>query len=70
MTLEEALKPFNNRKADLAKALGISKQAVSRWPENQPIPELRAKQLKYEIIPKIKESKKAVGEAQKVKSAA
>lgn len=51
MYLSEALKHFKN-KASLARALGISKQAVSRWPEDSPIPEVQQMKLKYEILPK------------------
>lgn len=50
MTLKEALKHFENKSA-LAKALGISKQAVNNWAEDGPIPEARELKLRYEILP-------------------
>ena len=53
MTLDEALEPFNNNKARLARALGISKQAITKWDPDE-IPNERALELKYEILPKIK----------------
>lgn len=37
--------------ASLAKALGISRAAVYLWPENDPIPELQALRLRYELKP-------------------
>ncbi len=56
MTLKEALKHFDT-KADLARALGISKQAVNRWDMEDQIPELRALTLKHEILPSLKKPK-------------
>lgn len=53
MTLIDALKIFKTRVA-LAKALGITKQAVSAWEEDKPIPENHSLKLKYEIIPNLK----------------
>lgn len=50
MTIDEALKHFESKSA-LAKALGITRQAVSYWGET--IPEGKALRLKYEIIPNL-----------------
>jgi len=55
MTKREALEHFKTQ-VQLAKALGITKQAVAQWPMDEEIPELRGLKLKYEIIPKIKKS--------------
>lgn len=52
MTLNEALKHFETKTA-LADALGISRQAVNNWDE-QNIPEAQALKLQYEIIPALK----------------
>ena len=50
MTKREALKYFKTA-VQLAKVLGITKQAVNGWPMDGEIPELRSMQLKHEIIP-------------------
>lgn len=50
-TLSEILPYFGGNKAELARALKISKQAVSRWSSDGPIPEAQALKLKYEILP-------------------
>ena len=42
---------FGNNQQRLADALGISKQAVSRWPDDGDIPERRALKLEHEILP-------------------
>ena len=56
MTLREALEALGTtNKSELARALGIKKQAVNNWDMDKPIPELREKQLKYEILPSIKQ---------------
>lgn len=52
MTLQKALEHFKN-KASLADALGISKQAVSKWKDDKPIPELQELKLRHEILPNI-----------------
>jgi DNA-binding XRE family transcriptional regulator len=52
MTLREALKHFKT-KSELAAALDISKQAVSSWPLDEPIPEARELKLRYEILPQL-----------------
>lgn len=57
MTLNEILPHFGGKKAELAKALNISKQAVSRWDPNKPIPEARALKLKHEILPRLRSDK-------------
>jgi DNA-binding transcriptional regulator YiaG len=52
VTLKDALEHFDS-KAELAAALGITKQAVSAWGMNDPIPERRRLKLNHEIIPNI-----------------
>ena len=44
MTKKEALEYFK-RPIDIAKALGIGKSAVSQWPDDEDMPELRSLQL-------------------------
>ncbi|MCB1667573.1 MAG: argininosuccinate lyase [Pseudomonadales bacterium] len=51
LKLSEVLPHFNGKKSELASALDISKQAISRWDEDKPIPELQEKKLRYEILP-------------------
>ena len=51
LKLSQVLPHFNGKKSDLAAALDISKQAISRWDEDKPIPELQEKKLRYEILP-------------------
>lgn len=58
---EEAVAMFRT-KAALARALGISKVAVSQWPDGKPIPQLQALRIRYELrpecFPKIKQPAK------------
>jgi DNA-binding transcriptional regulator YiaG len=56
MTLNDALQYFKTKTA-LADALGITKQAVSNWADDEPIPEAQALKLKYEIIPNLTKAK-------------
>jgi hypothetical protein len=35
----------------LAIALGITRQAISKWPDDKPIPDLQAMRLRYELAP-------------------
>ena len=51
LKLSDVLPHFNGKKSDLAAALDISKQAISKWDEDGPIPELQEKKLRYEILP-------------------
>lgn len=51
LKLNNVLPHFDGKKKCLAEALGITPQAVSLWPENEPIPELQEKKLRYEILP-------------------
>jgi len=46
----KAIRLFGSRVA-LAKALGISKEAVYQWPEDKPIPQARALQIRYILKP-------------------
>lgn len=54
MTKKEALEHFDNNQAKLAKALGITRQYVGKWDDDEPIPELYELKLKYEILPAVK----------------
>ena len=51
LKIKDVLPHFNGKKSELAEALGISKQAISKWDDNKPIPELQEKKLRYEILP-------------------
>lgn len=50
ITKEEAVAHFGTQSA-LAKALGITKGAVSQWEANKPIPEVHALRLRHVIAP-------------------
>ncbi len=54
MTKQQALKLFDGSSPKLAKALGISRQAIHKWGDDEPIPELREMKIRHEIIPKRK----------------
>lgn len=51
MVKKQAVALYKSQAA-LAAALGITKQAVSMWPDDQPIPEKHALRLRYELKPK------------------
>ena len=59
----EILPYFDGKKTQLASALGVSKQAVSKWPDGI-LPDLREKQIRHEILPHIykKKKKRLVGD--------
>lgn len=50
MKLSAVLQHFGNSKAELARALGVTRQALTSWPKDG-IPEKQALRLKYEILP-------------------
>jgi hypothetical protein len=52
ITRKQAVAAFGSVSA-LSKALGISRAAVYLWPENDPIPELQALRLRYELKPEV-----------------
>ena len=47
---QEAVGMFRN-KSQLAKALGITRQAVEGWPDDKPIPEKQALRIRYQLRP-------------------
>lgn len=49
---EEAIGMFRN-KAQLAKALGITRQAIERWPDGKPIPEKQALKIQFVLRPEL-----------------
>lgn len=51
ITKEKALSLFNGNGAALARALGITRAAVSEWPKKSPIPENHELRLVYELKP-------------------
>lgn len=50
MTKTEALNLFDGSVTALAKALGITTQAISQWSEDQ-IPEKQELRIRYELLP-------------------
>jgi DNA-binding XRE family transcriptional regulator len=52
MKVKDVLPYFGNRKTALAEALGVSKQAVSKW-GNDDIPALHEMVIRYELLPKV-----------------
>lgn len=46
----EALAMFSSQ-AEMARALGITRSAVSQWPDDRPIPEAQALKLRYQLRP-------------------
>ena len=53
LTLKQVLPYFSNRKAQLADALGISRQAISNWPMDQAIPEKHELKIRHELVPEL-----------------
>ena len=53
LTLADILPHFSDRKSQVAAALNISRQAVSRWPLHDPIPEKHELRLRHELLPKL-----------------
>lgn len=50
LTLRQVLPHFSGKKAALAEALGVSRQAVSRWEMDEALPERHALRLEHEIL--------------------
>ncbi len=50
LTLSEVLPHFEGKKSLLAEHLGISRQAVSRWSTDAPIPEKHELKLRHQLI--------------------
>ena len=53
LTLNEVLPLFGGKKTELAKALGITKQAINGWVPDKPIPEKQELKLRYEVFPQM-----------------
>lgn len=53
LTLRDVLPYFHDRKSKLAEALGISRQAVSRWEMDDPLPEKHILKIKHELVPEL-----------------
>lgn len=53
MTKQEALALYGGNGSALARALGISKQAVSFWPDGQ-IPEAHALRIEFVLLPELR----------------
>ena len=49
MKTHEVLPFFNGKKSELAKALGLSRAAITRWGDT--VPTLQYMRLRYEIMP-------------------
>jgi plasmid maintenance system antidote protein VapI len=52
MKVKDLLPYFGNKKTKLAEALGVTKQAVSRWGDDD-IPALHEMVVRYELLPKV-----------------
>lgn len=53
ITLAEILPHFDGNRAALARALGITRQAINAWPVDGPIPERQELRLRYEVLPEV-----------------
>lgn len=53
LTLNEVLPFFCGKKAQLAEALGISRQAVSNWSMDDAIPEKHELKIRHELVPQL-----------------
>jgi hypothetical protein len=51
ITKKDAIGMFRNKNR-LAKALGITRQAVEKWPDG-PIPEKQALKIRYQLRPEL-----------------
>ena len=49
---KDAIGMFRNKNR-LAKALGITRQAIENWPDDQPIPEKQALKIRYQLRPEL-----------------
>jgi len=50
ITKKEAVALFRTQ-ASLARALGITRQAISQWGDNDPIPQVQAYKIRYQLRP-------------------
>lgn len=57
LTLRDVLPYFHDRKSQLAEALGISRQAVSKWDLDEALPEKHALKIKHELVPELASGK-------------
>lgn len=53
LTLRDVLPYFHDRKSKLAEALGISRQAVSKWELDDALPEKHELKIKHELVPEL-----------------
>jgi len=53
ITLQQILPHFSGKKAEVARAFDISRQAVNGWKMDAPIPELYELRLRYELMPHV-----------------
>ena len=51
ITKEEAIQLCGGRPSQLARALGVTPQAINDWAEGENIPHVRYMQLRYELYP-------------------
>lgn len=58
LTLRDVLPYFHDRKSQLAEALGISRQAVSKWKMDDALPEKHALKIKHELVPELASGKR------------
>lgn len=60
LTLNDVLPFFGSKKAQLAHALGISRQAISNWSMDDAIPEKHELKIRYELVPQLAQDLHAV----------
>ena len=53
ITVTNLLPHFGGKKKNIADCLGVTKQLVSQWPLNDPIPNVHQLRLKYELKPEL-----------------
>ena len=56
LILKDILPHFDNKKVQLANALGISRQAISNWGLDEAIPEKHELKIRHELLPDLNES--------------
>jgi len=53
MTKTQVLTKLNISQAEMARMFGVTRAAVSHWPDDEPLPEVWLMQLKYELHPEL-----------------
>lgn len=53
MTKHALMQKLGLSQADVARMFGVTRAAVSQWPDDEPIPDVRLMKLKYELHPEL-----------------